>query len=64
MTGWSYVPGERKLGDQVLLQVPVAGVEVTGWRDKASFTDSVSSSMILKLNIISRYLAYDRGIHR
>ena len=31
VTGWSSAPGERRLGDQVLLQVPGAGVEVTGW---------------------------------
>ena len=48
VTGWSSAPGERRLGDQVLLQVPLAGVEGTGLRDKASFTDSGNSSMILK----------------
>ena len=31
MTGWSSAPGERRLGDQVLLQVPGAKLEVTGW---------------------------------
>ena len=31
VTGWSSKPGERRLGDQELLQVPGAGVEVTGW---------------------------------